>query len=103
MTMQKCLFAILAAASMLLAAGCGSTSTRESTGEYFDDTTITTKVKAAIVAEPTLRVAQINVETYKSVVQLSGFVNSYADIDTAGALARSIKGVASVKNDIRLR
>lgn len=88
---------------MLAAFGCASTSTQESTGEYMDDTAITTKVKAAIFNEPSLKVAQINVETYKSVVQLSGFVNSSADISTAGSVARNVKGVVSVKNDIRLK
>jgi osmotically-inducible protein OsmY len=103
MTSVKRFFAILLAASMLAAFGCASTSTQESTGEYMDDTAITTKVKAAIFNEPSLKVAQINVETYKSVVQLSGFVNSSADISTAGSIARNVKGVVSVKNDIRLK
>lgn len=103
MTTLKRLFAISIAASMLLAAGCASTSTRESTGQYIDDTSITAKVKTAILNEPSLKVAQINVETYKSVVQLSGFVNSSADISTAGSVARAVGGVESVKNDIRLR
>lgn len=81
--------------------GCGSTPTREGTGEYVDDSVITTKVKAAIFNEPTLKSAEINVETFKGVVQLSGFVNSHADIDKAVAVARGIKGVQSVKNDMR--
>ena len=88
---------------MLLAMGCASTSTQESTGEFIDDATITTKVKAAIFNEPSLKVAQINVETYKSAVQLSGFVNSSVDIYTAGSVARSVKGVGSVKNDLQLK
>jgi len=100
---MKRLFAMLIAASMLFAIGCASTSTQESTGQYIDDSTITAKVKTAIFNEPTLKVAQINVETYKAVVQLSGFVNSYADINTAGSVARSVNGVVSVKNDIRLK
>ena len=103
MDFSKRSFAVSIAAAMLFAAGCASTSTRESTGEYIDDATITTKVKAAIFDEPSLKVFQINVETYKSVVQLSGFVNSSTDIARAGSVARSVKGVASVKNDIRLR
>jgi osmotically-inducible protein OsmY len=103
MVSAKRFFAVFIAASMLFAAGCGSTEKKESTGEYFDDTTITTKVKAAIFNEPTLKVLQINVETYKSVVQLSGFANSNSDIYTAGKVARSVKGVASVKNDMRLK
>lgn len=97
------LFAVLIAATALFALGCASTSTQQSTGEYLDDTAITTKVKTAIFNEPSLKVAQINVETYKGVVQLSGFVNSSADIGTAGSVARSVKGVSSVKNDLRLK
>lgn len=103
MTLPKRFIATVIAASMLLAAGCASTSTQESTGEYIDDTTITTKVKTAIFDEPSLKVAQINVETYKSVVQLSGFVRTNAEISKAGSLARSVRGVVSVKNDILLR
>ena len=103
MTLLKRFFAIFIAASMLFAIGCASTSTHESTGEFIDDSTITAKVKTAIFNESSLKVAQINVETYKSVVQLSGFVNSSADIYTAGSVARTVKGVASVKNDIRLK
>lgn len=99
----KRFFAVSIAASMLFAIGCASTSTRESTGQYIDDTTITAKVKAAIFNEPSLKVAQINVETYKAVVQLSGFVNTSADISTAASVARSVNGVVSVKNDIRLK
>lgn len=93
------------ALAMLLAlfAGCASTETSSGTGEYIDDTVITTKVKAAIFNEPTLKSAEINVETYKGVVQLSGFVNSRDDIDTAIRVARSVKGVKSVTNDMELK
>lgn len=83
--------------------GCAPTPTREGTGEYFDDTVITTKVKAAIFAEPTLKSAEINVETFKGAVQLSGFVSSQASIDKAVEVARAVKGVKSVKNDMRLK
>jgi osmotically-inducible protein OsmY len=83
--------------------GCAPTKTHEGTGEYIDDTTITTKVKAAILAEPTLKSAEINVETFKGVVQLSGFVSSQADINKAVEVARGVKGVASVKNAMRLK
>ncbi|HEY3077271.1 MAG TPA: BON domain-containing protein [Burkholderiales bacterium] len=96
-------FGILIAASLLLAAGCASTATRESTGQYIDDTSITTRVKKAIFDEPSLKVTQITVETYKSVVQLGGFVDSTAQIGTAGSVARAVEGVSSVKNDIRLK
>lgn len=83
--------------------GCAGTSTREGTGEYVDDTVITGKVKAAIFNEPTLKSAEINVETFKGTVQLSGFVNSRGDINKAVELTRSVSGVTSVKNDMRLK
>lgn len=91
---------VLAVASFL---GCASTSTQEGTGEYVDDTVITTKVKSVIFNEPSLKSAEINVETFKGMVQLSGFVRSAADIDKAIELARSVKGVKSVRNDMRLK
>lgn len=103
MTLRKQFVAVSIAASMLFAIGCASTSTQESAGQYIDDTTITTKVKAAIFNEPSLKVAQINVETYKAVVQLSGFVDSNADVTKAASVARTVNGVVSVKNDIRLK
>jgi len=80
--------------------GCASTPTRESSGQYFDDSAITTRVKAAIFDDPSLKVLQINVETYKGEVQLSGFVDSPQNIRRAGEVARSVKGVRSVKNDL---
>jgi osmotically-inducible protein OsmY len=92
-----------AAVSMLALAGCAGNTQSASTGEYIDDSVITTRVKTAIFNEPSLKVSQINVETYKSVVQLSGFVSDSANIQTASAVARSVKGVESVKNDIRVR
>lgn len=84
-------------------AGCSSTAEKESTGEYIDDSVITTKVKAAIFNEPTLKSLEINVETFKGAVQLSGFVTTQANINKAVSLARSVKGVVSVKNDMRLK
>lgn len=83
--------------------GCAATSTKEGAGEYFDDTVITTKVKTVIFDEPSLKSAEINVETFKGTVQLSGFVNSLADINKAVELARGVKGVTSVKNDMRVK
>ena len=94
---------LLAIAFMAMALGCASTAKQEGTGEYIDDTVITTKVKAAIFNEPTLKSAEINVETFKGVVQLSGFVNSREDVNKAVAVARQIPGVTSVKNDMRLK
>ena len=103
MTMLKRFSGFFIVALMISALGCGSTSQKSSTGEYLDDSVITTKVKAAIFNEPSLKVNQITVETYKNVVQLSGFVDSSASMDKAVAVARSIDGVSSVKNDMRLR
>ncbi len=80
--------------------GCAATETRQSTGEYFDDTTITTKVKAAIFEDPTLKTLQINVETRNGVVQLAGFVDSAQNVTKAETVARSVQGVKSVKNDL---
>ncbi len=83
--------------------GCASTPKQEGTGEYIDDTVITAKVKAAIVDDPALKVSEINVETFKGRVQLSGFVSSQAQLTRAVEVARKVKGVKSVANDMRLK
>jgi len=93
-------FLVAAAATMM---GCAGTATTEGTGEYVDDSVITTKVKAAIFNEPSLKVAEINVETFKGTVQLSGFVKFQADMYKAAEVTRAVSGVKSVKNDIRLK
>ncbi|PRC92169.1 BON domain-containing protein [Solimicrobium silvestre] len=84
-------------------AACSSTPTHESTGQYVDDTVITTNVKAAILGEPSLKVAEITVKTYKGEVQLSGFVGSVDNIRTAIAVAEKIDGVKLVKNEMTLK
>jgi len=76
---------------------------QEGTGEYVDDAVITTKVKAAIFKEPTLKSAEINVETFKGSVQLSGFVSSRAAMVKAVEVARSVSGVTAVRDDMRLK
>jgi hyperosmotically inducible protein len=97
-------FGVLVLVIVLASAwGCGSTTKTEGTGEYVDDAVITSKVKAAILSDSTLKVNEINVETFKGVVQLSGFVRSQADIDQAVKVARGVAGVKSVKNDMRLK
>ncbi len=83
--------------------GCASTPTQEGTGEYFDDSVITAKVKAALFHEPSLKSFEIKVDTFKGRVQLSGFVNTQADIDKAGEIARGVKGVVEVKNTLQLK
>ena len=85
---------------LLTLVACASTRTHESTGEYVDDSVITTKVKALLAEDDFLRSFQISVETFKGTVQLSGFVNSQQAVDKAGQIARSVKGVSSVKNSL---
>ena len=94
---------LVAAVALTSLAGCASSQKHESTGQYLDDTSITTRVKAAIFNEPTLKSAEINVETFKGRVQLSGFVNSRTDIARAVTLAQGISGVSSVANDMRMK
>lgn len=102
-TFTKYLSAAFLALTLLTAVGCASTSKSEGTGEYVDDTVITSKIKAAILGESTLKSAEINVETFKGIVQLSGFVSSQAAANKAVELARAVKGVSSVKNDMRIK
>jgi len=99
----KYLSALFMAVMLITAVGCASTSKQEGTGEYVDDSVITTKVKAAMLNEPTLKSAEINVETFKGVVQLSGFVSSQAAANKAVEVARSVGGVKSVRNDMRMK
>lgn len=100
---QRFAVLLLAAAALTSVVACASTATQESTGQYMDDTAITAKVKTAIFNDASLKSAEINVETFKGVVQLSGFVNSEADINRAVSVARGVAGVKSVKNDMRLK
>ena len=103
MRLLKHFSALFLAVLLMSVLGCAGTSKQESTGEYIDDSVITTKVKAAIFNEPTLKSAEINVETFKGVVQLSGFVSTQANIYEAVEVARGVGGVKSVKNDMRLK
>jgi len=94
---------LLAALMLTTVVGCAPTSKTETVGEYVDDARITTSVKSAFAIDPTLKATEINVETYKGVVQLSGFVAQAGDIPAATNVARGIKGVKSVKNDMRVK
>jgi osmotically-inducible protein OsmY len=94
------LFFALAFASFL---GCAASPTNEGTKAYLDDSVVTTKVKAAMLGESSLKSYEIGVETYKGKVQLSGFVGSHAEISKAGDVARGVNGVLSVNNDLRLK
>ena len=96
MKIQRIVKGLLLAAcvlSFVTVAGCAPTSRQEGTGEYLDDSVITTKVKAAILNDSELKVLQINVETFKGVVQLSGFVDSRAMINRAVEVTRGVSGV----------
>lgn len=103
MTILKRISTLFLAFVLFSMLGCASTAKQEGTGEYIDDAVITTKVKAAIFNEPMLKSTEINVETYKGTVQLSGFVSSDASIKKAVEVTRSVKGVTSVKNDMRVK
>lgn len=103
MQQLKWISTILFSTLMFVSLGCGSTATQEGTGEYVDDTVVTAKIKTAMLNEPSLKVTEINVETFKGVVQLSGFVNSQTDISKAVELAGGVAGVKSVKNDMRVK
>jgi osmotically-inducible protein OsmY len=87
---------------MLIAtfAACAATRTQESTGEYIDDSVITTKVKSLLAADDFLKSFQIGVETFQGTVQLSGFVNSQKAVDKAVEIVRSVKGIKSIKNNL---
>jgi osmotically-inducible protein OsmY len=93
----KSLFASLLVLSLV---ACAPTAKREGTGEYIDDALITTKVKAALAADPNVKATEVNVETFKGTVQLSGFVSSQEAIQKAIAIARGVEGVRAVKNNM---
>jgi len=104
MNQKKCVkkfIAMFAVAVSLMA--CDAVSGRETAGQYVDDTTITTRVIAEIIKEPTLSKFEVSVETLQHVVQLSGFVSTSENVARAGELARGVNGVWSVKNDLVVR
>jgi osmotically-inducible protein OsmY len=103
MITNKHVVRVLGIFSLLFMVACAAGPGQSSTGEYIDDSVITTRVKAAIFNEPTLKASEINVETFKGEVQLSGFINSKEDMNKAVELTRSVKGVGSVKNDMRMK
>ena len=101
--LNSILTAFFLAASLGTFVGCASTATQQGTGEYVDDSVITTKVKAAIFDDPVTKVLEIKVKTFKGEVQLSGFVSSREAANRAIELARGVKGVTSVKDDMQIK
>lgn len=95
--------AILAILLLTTVIGCAGSATQESTGEYIDDTWITTKVKASLVDDPDVKAREVNVETFKGVVQLSGFVESQEAMARAVEIAAGIEGVTSVRNNMTIK
>ncbi len=102
-TMLRRAASVMLLSSITLLAACASTASHEGAGEYVDDSVITAKVKAAVLGDSSLKSSEINVETFKGRVQLSGFVNSKADVEQAMAVARKVSGVTSVANDMQLK
>ncbi len=100
---SKYLSALLLAITLASVVGCASTSQTEGTGQYIDDSIITAKVKAAIFDNPVTKSTEINVETFKGVVQLSGFVSSQDAANRAVQLAQGVSGVKGVTNDMRIK
>ncbi len=94
---------LLAAGAALWAGGCAGTPTRESTGEYIDDTALTAKVKTALIRDSTVKARQVDVTSFKGVVQLSGFVDTVEQKDRAGQIAVGIAGVREVRNNILVK
>ena len=103
MSSSKTLAMLFCTVFLTTALGCASTRTHEGTGEYVDDSVITTKVKAAIFNEPGLKSSEVKVQTFKGVVQLSGFVSSRADIKDAVRVAMAVDGVKSVSDQMQLK
>jgi osmotically-inducible protein OsmY len=103
MSKFKWLSSVFSAVLLVSALGCAGSAKQESTSEYVNDSWITTKVKAALVDDPLVKATEVNVETFKGVVQLSGFVSSDAAIRQAVRVTSGIQCVTSVRNDMRVK
>jgi osmotically-inducible protein OsmY len=95
--------ALLAVSALIGVSACAPTATRQSAGEYVDDAAVTARVKAALLNEPAVKGTAINVETYRGVVSLSGFVDSQEMAARAVTTAQAVNGVRSVTNDMRVK
>jgi osmotically-inducible protein OsmY len=94
---------LLGTGAVLFSSGCAGTATRESTGEYIDNSAITTKVKSALAADEVVKAREINVDTFRGTVQLSGFVNTSAEKERAEQIASGVQGVKEVRNNITVK
>lgn len=103
MRLAHFLKSLFASILILALVACAPTAKREGAGEYVDDALITTKVKAALAADPNVKATEVNVETFKGMVQLSGFVSSKESIQKAIDLARGVSGVKGIKNDMTVK
>ena len=103
---MRCIYflnTLFASLCLLALFACAPTAQREGTGEHVDDTVITAKVKAALAADPGVKATEVNVETFRGTVQLSGFVSTPEARQRAIEVARSTKGVRDVKNDMAIK
>lgn len=98
-----CVALVLGTGAVLVSTGCAGTSTKESTGEYIDNSAITAKVKSALASDDVVKAREINVESFRGTVQLSGFVSTEAEKDRAGRIAKSVEGVKDVDNKIAVK
>jgi osmotically-inducible protein OsmY len=100
---STCVALSLGTGAALFSTGCAGTSTRESTGEYIDNSAITAKVKSALASDEVVKAREINVDTFRGIVQLSGFVNTSAEKERAEQVASRIQGVREVRNNITVK
>ncbi len=103
MNQLKRIATVILALAFVSVLGCAGSAKQESTGEYFTDSWITTKVKTALVNDPQVKATEVNVETFKGAVQLSGFVSSEAAMRQAVKVAQGVQGVTVVRNDMRIK
>ena len=100
---STCVALTLGTGAALFSTGCAGTSDRQSTGEYIDNSAITAKVKSALASDDMVKAREINVDTFRGTVQLSGFVSTSAEKDRAGEIAAGVQGVHEVKNHITVK
>jgi osmotically-inducible protein OsmY len=103
MTVAHYLKVVLSSLMIMTLVACAPTAKREGTGEYIDDAVITTKVKAALAADPMVKATEVKVTTYKGIVELSGFVDSPQSVQRAVEIARHVEGVREVRNALVVR